>query len=89
MNFLQVVESHENYLGHSGRSTSFVTSFKIILKLVDFFRSCGQSKKYLRLSGRSTSFATSFKIILKPVEFCTSCGQSKKGPGHFSEVVEA
>ena len=36
------------YLAHSGRSASFVTSFKIILKLVEYFTSCGHLEKIFR-----------------------------------------
>ena len=35
----------KKYLGHLGRSTSFVTVVKIILKLVQFFTSCGELEK--------------------------------------------
>ena len=56
-----VVDSQKKCLGNSGWSTSFVTSSKVIVKLVEFFTSCGQSE-------RSKSFVTSFKIILKHVE---------------------
>ena len=38
----------KKYLEHSERSTSFVTVFKIILKLVEFFTSCGQSGKIVQ-----------------------------------------
>ena len=42
------MDCQKNYLGHFGRSTSFVTVFKIILKLVEFFTSCGQSGKIVQ-----------------------------------------
>ena len=58
-----------------GSSASFVTAFKIILKLVDFLQVVGSQKKYLEHSGSSASLVTSFKIILKLVEYFTSCGQ--------------
>ena len=38
----------KKYLGHSGRSTNFVTVFKIILKLVEFFTSSRQPEKIFR-----------------------------------------
>ena len=59
--------------------TRFVTSFKIILKLVEFFKIGWKSyKKYLGHSQRSTSFKTSFKIILKLVEFLQVVDSHKK-----------
>ena len=61
--------------------TRFVTSFKIILKLVEFFtsgRNRKSYKKYLGHSERFKSFVTSFKIILKLVECFTSSRQPEK-----------
>ena len=40
--------SQKKYLGHSERATSFETSFKLILKLVEFFTSCGKSEKIFK-----------------------------------------
>ena len=40
--------SQEKYLGHSGRYTSFVTLFKIILKLLEYFTTGGQSEIIFR-----------------------------------------
>ena len=59
-------------------STSFVTSFKRNLKLVEYFKSCGESEKYFKNSGMSTSFVTVFKSILELVELFASCGESEK-----------
>ena len=41
-------KSYKKYLGHTGRSTSFLTLYKIILKLVEVFTNCGESKKIFR-----------------------------------------
>ena len=58
----------KKYLGSSRISTSFVTPFKIILKLEEAFTTCDSLKKYLGHSGRTISFVTSFKNILKLVQ---------------------
>ena len=50
------MDSHKKYFGHSGRSTSFLTSFKIILKPVEFFTNCGQSQKIFRTPGTFWTF---------------------------------
>ena len=66
---------------------SFVSSFEIILKLVDFFyKLWAVRKKYLEHLGRSASFVTSFKIILKLVDFFTSCGKAEKIFGTILKV---
>ena len=70
--------SQKKCLGQSERSKSFVTSYKIILKLLEFFTSYVESGKCLGHSKWSKSFVTSFKIILKLVEFFKSYGESEK-----------
>ena len=74
--------SQKNYLGHSVRSTSFLNVFKIILKLVEFFASCGRSGKLfgtLRKVYKHSNYILSYSEL---VEFFTSCGQSKNYLGH-------
>ena len=58
--------------------SSFVTIFKIILKIVEFSKTWGESKRYLGHSRRSTSFVTLFRIILKLVTLLTNSEQTVK-----------
>ena len=72
--FLQVKGSEKNYLGHIGRSTSFITVFKIIMKLVDFFTSCGQSEK-------------SFRALRKVLKLCNCIQKYSEACRIFSKVM--
>ena len=46
--FLTSSRQPEKYLEHSGRSTSFETSFKIILNLVEFYTNSRQPEKNIQ-----------------------------------------
>ena len=61
-----------------GSSASFVTAFKIILKLVDFFTSCRLLEKIFRTLRKFCKLCNFIQNHSKACRFFTSCGQSEK-----------
>ena len=64
----------KKYLEHSGSSASLVTSFKINLKLVEFFTSCGLLKKIFRTLRMFCKFWKFIQNHPKACRILRSCG---------------
>ena len=70
--------NQKKYLKHSGGSTCFATSFKRILKLVEYFKSCGETEKIFRSPRRVHKLCNCIQKYSKACKLFISCGESEK-----------
>ena len=80
------MQSQKKYLGDSKRSTSFVRSFKIILKLMECFTTYTKSVKIFWRIRKVHKLCTFSQDHSKLVECFTNCGKSEKISGRFRKV---
>ena len=76
-NILQLAQSQKIYSGDSRRSTSFVTSFRIILNLLKCFTTCAKSENICRRLKKIHMLCNFIQNHSNILECFTTCAKSE------------